>query len=423
MKPFTFQQPEYSTKEIPKSALRAFGIDDSGLSIVNELAELRKQPPNFVIAESLKNANFSQNNFKQQTLKKKQSGFKPKYVMNIGVYKQLWFDPYNNWKVLRPASMKFKNIYRPYTGQDLTDKTLLVTRTGGIGDLLFIQPNLIYLKEKYPSCKIKFACGPQYHAMVEAWDCVDELLNLPFTIKHLISSDYHAFFEGVIERCEQARHINAYNLFSKWLGLDLPDEKLIPKQKPKEEMVEKCKIFLNDNNVDTPFIIIQLRASSSIRTPRPEVWKELIEVLVDKGHKIIITDGPNVKHQIDNFISELDEKCKNKVLNFAHVSETLDYSIALTSLAKLAIATDSSLMHIAASLGTPAFGIYFPFPGEIRLTTYKNVDWIGPTNVHCAPCFLHGSQPCKNSKDGHSLCYDTLDINKSIEKIEGLLND
>jgi len=422
MKSFTFKTPEYQAKPVPKSAMRAFGIANEGtLNIVDQLVELRKQPPNFVIAESLKNANFSQNNFSEQQLRKKKGGVKPKYVMNIGVYKQLWFDPYRNWKVLRPAPMKFKNIYRPYTGQDLTDKTLLVTRTGGIGDLLFIQPNLIYLKEKYPTCKIKFSCGPQYHAMVEAWDCIDEVLELPFTVQHLTKSHYHAFFEGVIERCKQARHVNAYNLFSKWLGLDLPDELLIPKQKPKQEMVDKCNIFLDNNHIETPFIIIQLRASSVIRTPRPTVWKALIEAIVDKGHQVIITDGPNAANQIDNFINGLNYKCQDSVLNFAHESLTLDYSIALTSLAKLAIATDSSLMHIAASLGTPAFGIYFPFPGEIRLTTYKNVDWISPKNVHCAPCFLHGSQPCTNSIEGHSKCYDTLDIDECVEKIEGLL--
>jgi len=61
----------------------------------------------------------------------------------------------------------------------------LVFRTGGIGDLLFIQPNLIYLKEKYPTCTINFACGPQYQSMVETWDCVDNVVDLPFSLVDL----------------------------------------------------------------------------------------------------------------------------------------------------------------------------------------------------------------------------------------------
>ena len=109
-------------------------------------------------------------------------------------------------EILKPARMQFKNIYRPYNGQDLTNKTILVTRQGGIGDLLFIQPNLIYLKEKYPSCTIKFACGPQYQSMIEEWDCIDEILDLPFPVDEMFTfnSDYQLVFEGVIERCKEA---------------------------------------------------------------------------------------------------------------------------------------------------------------------------------------------------------------------------
>ncbi len=420
MKSFNFPKPQYVNKEIPKSTMRAFGLPETQeISFVKELVELRKQPPNFVIAESLKNANFTQDHFKEQQLRKKKSGIKPKYVMNLGVYKQLWYDPYRKWKVLRPASLKFKKLYRPYIGQNLDNKTILFTRTGGIGDLLFISPCLRFLKNKYPSCTIKFACGPQYHAMVETWDCIDELLTLPFTVNHLLKSQYHAFFEGVIERCEQAKTINAYHLFSQWLGLDIPDEDLVPIQKPKPELIEEVKEGIDEDERD--FIILQLRASSIIRTPRPEIWKKMIEKLVSNGHRIYITDSPHFAPQIDSFIKTLDEHIQRKVINFATYSETLAHSIALTSLAKVAVSTDSSLMHIANSLGIPAFGLYLPFPAKVRLTTYKNVDWVGPKDLKCAPCFLHGGNPCKNSSEGHPNCYDSVDIDECVEKIEALI--
>jgi ADP-heptose:LPS heptosyltransferase len=296
-----------------------------------------------------------------------------------------------------------------------------VTRTGGIGDLLFIQPNIRHLKKKYPTCTIKFACGPQYHAMVETWDCVDELLTLPFTVGHLTKSHYHAFFEGVIERCHQAKTVNAYHLFSKWLGLNLSDEELIPIQKPKPELVDFCNTYLDKNNVESPFIIMQLRASSIIRTPRPELWKKLIEKLVTRDHKIIITDSPHAASQVDDFIKSLNVECQDSVLNFAHESETLAHSIALTSLAKVSVSTDSSLMHISASMSVPAFGLYLPFPASVRLSTYKNVDWADSKDAKCAPCFLHGNNPCPKSSDDHPICYDTIDIDECIEKIEGLI--
>ena len=40
--------------------------------------------------------------------------------------------------------------YKKYNGEDLNDKTLLVWRHGGIGDLMFMMPPLRLLKIKYP---------------------------------------------------------------------------------------------------------------------------------------------------------------------------------------------------------------------------------------------------------------------------------
>jgi ADP-heptose:LPS heptosyltransferase len=402
------------SKEIPSSAIRQFG-NVGQIVYVKHIEDLRNNPPNIVIAECVKNVSFTQNNFKVQKLKKKS-----KYIMNLGVYKQLWFDTYNKQRVLKPANIKFKNIYKPYRGYDLNNKTLLIFRTGGIGDLLFSLPNLMFLKKKYPSCKIQFACGPQYHAMVDNWESVDEVLSLPFSVSSLIQADYHAVFEGVIERCEEATTINAYRLFTRWLGLNLSDDLLIPEQKAKQDKVKACKIWIEKSGIDKNFIIVQLRASSPIRTPRPQIWEELICKLVDIGYHIVITDTPSIAKQIDQFINDMGEKYRTKIFNFARFSPTLDFSIALTSLAKCSVSPDSSLIHIAASLGVPAFGIYGAFSGNIRLSTYKHVDWI-EAKKDCAPCFIHSSKLCKYSKEGHPVCYDSINIDECIEKIERLI--
>ena len=135
---------------IPSPVMRQFGISPDNVNHVAKLEDLRKTPPNIVIAEAKKTFGFMQNYFKKQLIKKKS-----KYVMGLGVFQQLFKDKTKkNVKLLKPASVRFKNVYKPYIGQDVTDKTILVFRTGGIGDLLFIQPNLIYLKQKYPTCKM-----------------------------------------------------------------------------------------------------------------------------------------------------------------------------------------------------------------------------------------------------------------------------
>ena len=400
---------------VSKTNMRSLGLTNDAGKFVKDLEELTELPPNIIIAKATQNITFTQNFFKSQTLKKNVN-----YVMGLGVYQQLHSDQkYKGKKLLKPGNIKFKNSYRRYKGQPLDEKTLLVFRTGGIGDLLFIQPNLIYLKEKYPTCTIKFACGPQYQAMVETWECVDEVLDLPFSAKHLYESDYHALFEGVIERCKLAENVNAFNLFSEWLGLNLPDELLVPKQNVKEDKLQYCKNILKDWGVEPhKFLMLQLRASSPIRTPRPGFWIELINKLTDKNFKVVLTDNPRQADYIDKFIDHLNDK--DKVFNFCRLSKSLDYSIALMKLAQATVATDSAMNHIAASLDVPCYGIYGPFPGHIRLKTYPKAKWID-AKKECAPCYLHGMNPCpKANQDGFSPCYDNLDHDEIVKDIEEL---
>lgn len=410
-------------KAITSSLLKKFGLKLDNIKFVKNLEELRKTPPNIIIAEAIRNFGFIQNHFKKQLLYKKL-----KYIMGLGVFQQLQVDNNNKKKkLLKPSKIKFKSIYRPYRGQNLDGKTILIFRTGGAGDLIFINPNLIYIKEKYPTCKIKFACGPQYQSMIETWDCIDEVLDLPFLFKHLQEADYHILFEGVIERCEEAKYVNSFNLFSRWIGLDLPDEKLIPYQEPKKELVKKCSKILEDWNIkDKPFILMQLRASSSIRTPRHEFWIKIINELNNRGYIVLITDNPRQKDEITKFIKMVNKP--EMTFNFCQYSKSFDYTIALTSLCKATISTDSALNHISASLDVFSFGIFGPFPGTIRLKTYPKAAWVD-AEIECGPCFLHGQDPCPQAKrDGYSPCYDKLietdeKLKEVIDKFEDLVND
>ncbi len=402
-------------KQLTRYDMHQLGLKEDNTQKVDNLEDLRDNPPNIIIARALQTVEFVQNYFKKQSLKKKN-----RYVMGLGVYQQLKLDPGGKKKLLKPSPPKFQNVYKPYMGQDLTDKNLLVFRTGGIGDLLFIQPNLRYLKEIYPSCNISFACGPQYQPMVENWECVDEVLDLPFSLNTLQKAHYHVLFEGVIERCRQAESENAYNLFSKWMGLDLPDIYLTPKQDPKSELVEKCQEILSDWRIpEKGFVVMQLRASSPVRSPRPEFWVELVNKLTDNGHHVLLTDNPRQADKVDQFIKKIYKK--DMVHNFCSKSDDIAHSIAIISLAEGVIATDSAMNHIAASVGVPMMGIMGPFPGYIRFKTYKKADWVD-SKRHCTHCYLHGHRPCKEAGgDGFSPCYDDISVEEIVSRYEGMI--
>lgn len=398
-----------------KYEMQELGIQENNVKIVDTVEEIQKNPPNMVVAECVRDISFVQNRFKLQKMRKK-----TQYCMGLGIYAQLKYDDDRKLKILKPGKFKFKNVYRPYKGQNLNNKTLLIWRTGGIGDLLFINPILRHLKKLYPTCNIKMACGPQYQPMIEQFKDVDQILDLPFSAGVLFDADYHAIFEGVIERTREAEKTNAYFLFSKSLGLDIPIEELYPIQEPKTNLVDEAKSTLGEWKIlGDKFVLLQPRASSPIRTPSYKMWEKIIEKIVNLDYKVIITDSPHQKEPIDQFILGL--KVKDNVFNYAGISKSLDYTIAMASLSEMCISTDSALIHIGASLGKKIFGLYGPFPSNIRISTYKNCDYVEPKNCPCSPCFKHGHLPCKYSVNGISSCYDKIDMNECFDKIEKLL--
>jgi ADP-heptose:LPS heptosyltransferase len=394
--------------------INKFGLSLENAGKVKKTEDLRKSPPNIVVVESLKTFDFHQTNGDAQKLIKKN-----KYIMSLSMVKSLWVDKQRKIQLLKPSSIKFTKLYKPYTGQDLTDKKILFMRHGGIGDLLFINVILKYLKKLYPTCHIAFSSGPQYQTMLEGWigEYIDELINLPIPMQKFMKFDYHAVFEGVIERNDEGEQINAYELFSKWLNLDIPKKDLIPSQNPKPQRIIECKTILSEWGLlkDNKKLIVQLTASSPIRNPSTTLWKKILDKFLADNWDIIISDSPHKINMINEFIDKFDDEQKKHLFNFAEKSIKLDFMIAMTSLCDFVLSTDSGILHVAASLDKPMFGLYGPFLGEIRLSTYRNADWIN-AQCDCAPCFQHGYEPCKNTINWFSKCFENIDPQEVFDR-------
>jgi len=403
-----------------------FGIVVPEVTRTHETLEsLEKSTPGMVIARSLEDFYYTVANGKKEHFKKDECK-----VLSLHLYDSLWFDNKVQKRLLVPADTLFKNVYIPYKGQDLSGKKLLVWRTGGIGDLLFIKPNLSYLKKKYPDCKIYFGCAAGYFPLVNNWvDVIDKLVSLPFTFSLMEECDYHLTFEGVIERCDEAETTNAYELFSKWMGLNLKGEDLQPTIFTKKENNKKVKNILDKLRLkEKDFICAQVRTSSPIRTPSTLVWKNIFIPLLKSGHNIVFTDSPSIYKVMTKFLDQIiPKKFKSQVHNFCEYSTNIDLTISLVNYSKFVIAPDSALIHIAAALKIPVFGIYGPFPGNVRMKFYKNSDWIEPPEKanFCAyggkGCCLHGHNPCPSNIDKASPCFNNIDFKEATLKINNLL--
>lgn len=322
-------------------------------------------------------------------------------------------------------TVPLERVYKPYNGENLNGKTLLVWRHGGIGDLLFMMVPLRLLKVKYPECKIAVALGGKYLDLYKHIPYVDEVYQLPFDIELLDIADYHLHFEQIIEGNPRAEYVNAYDLFLERFGFN-------PEEIPASEKI--ADIFLNDREIewaeneikkhnikeDDILIGIQLAASSPIRTFPDDKTSSIAQRIVsnDPNGKVILFGSP-AQLSIGNGIKEtLPAELKNRMIVGPHEGYTLRQSIAIARHCDIMVAPDSAMIHIAGALRVPIIGLYGPFPAQLRMRDYYNALALNACPP-CAPCFTHDHDPC--AKGSPSPCFSLIEVEQVMFAIELLL--
>lgn len=404
-----------------KKLLKKFDMSENSFKKL-PLRTILTNTPNMVLAKVIEDGEFIIKN-KKLSIKKGST-----LVMPFTFYLNSHRDSKRH-KNLKPYKVKFGDVFRRYQGQDLTNKTLLVWRTGGFGDLMFTQPVLRYLKEKYPSCKITFATAPNFLPLLSDWPegIVDNHLTIPFSYEFLTHSDYHLTFEGLIERANEAKNINAYDLYSIGAGvynemLKIPDryETFLTTDSQTENEIK--------NKLPEDYLVIQMRASSPLRLLDPYKWFDIINKITSKlKRKVVLLDSPDFKKYYNNFIQTygLDP---TMVINMSDLCKTINYANVIIKNSSGVIGIDSAYLHIGNAYKKPVFGIYGPFPGDLRMRYYKKGDWIEPTPKVCSkqPCCYHQDEIHKCpyvAKKQFVGCMGSLDNDKIVERIERLFGE
>lgn len=277
------------------------------------------------------------------------------YFKKNGVY---WFDAYNLSKVPENAVEYISaNAIKPYTNQ----QTLLIVRTGGIGDLIALSvlqdvaPNTMVLTQKKhfkvldmwqnPPKAVAFE-EPLFYAanMNDLWDKLNDIGTL--------------YGDEVIELGSPA---NWYDIFNAAVGY-------------KGERRPQIKPYAGKV---TPGCLIVTQSSSPIRTADPT-----------------------------NIVSAAKKFFHNVVLSHEQGWTTPQFLEAVQSFAYV-ISVDTCAIHIREGIGKPALGLYGAFTAYSRTDGYvftKSIDV--PTTCPLYPCFKHGTKPCTFSKGITAPCLD-----------------
>ena len=314
----------------------------------------------------------------------------------------------------------FKKYYNTYRGEDLNNKCLFVWVYGaGIGDMLFQQAILRDLKIKYPRVFITFAVPTNHIEFVKSWGTVDRVVSNITPVSHFLNADYHLNFEFVI-RSKKGFEENVYLNFAKRASIkNFSKPNAVPQISVNPEYRRHWIKELEKRKIKKS-IILNFNSGNPMRIPRPKFRQDFLNELLDKfkDYHIIFIDSKDKVPEINKLIKHsINPK---RCFNASNRSDNLISSTSLVSLSDCVISVDTGLTHIAAAVGVPLYGIYGPFPANIRISTYPNTKWI-ESNLECAPCMEHDLTDCSNSKGGYPLCYDQYNMDEMVNEIKELL--
>lgn len=332
----------------------------------------------------------------------------PLYLQKRPNYANKIVDSIDFYEYIESLNKDFK-----YQGEDLSGKSLVVFRHGGIGDLLFIVPCLRYLKQLYPTCHISFAMSSEYHCLFHTLDYIDNLITLPLTLEECLSYDYYVSLEGVIEDNAEAMTKDAYELhrerffISNPLAFDYTTEVSVS-----TEATTLIQSYLAPHR-DNIKIVIAPSASVPIRTPDYGLWVDFLNKfpkMWQKNTSVFFIGTEAQKGLIDSIVQQVswEQSSIVQINNFVtSFNPSLAQTVALIAQSHLVIAPDSGATHIAGALGINVIGLYGAFPSALRLSRYKKGGVIGiDTQSTCkyavgdySCCFQHGMGSCKAAQD------------------------
>ena len=330
---------------------------------------------------------------------------------------------------------------------DLNNKTVIISRTDSIGDVLLTLPICAWLKKQFPSVKILFLGKGYTKSIVEAYSLVDQFvdwndyLNIPKSEKiqkfRAIEADViiHVFPDKEIASLAKKARIpvrvgtshRAYHLLTCSHRLNftrknsnlhesqLNHELLRPfglKELPSLDEVISTTSFFKIPACELPkgfnklenVSILHPKSQGSAKEWPIEKYMELAKTLANKGEIVVFTGTENEGVQFRDFIP----KHENIIDSTGLLS--LEELMVFISRAKNLVACSTGPLHIAGYYGVNTVGLYSPkrpiHPGRWK-SLGKNVN-IVVYDEKCEPC----------GKGSACDCILNITVNSVLEKIK-----
>jgi ADP-heptose:LPS heptosyltransferase len=264
-------------------------------------------------------------------------------------------------------------------------RPVVFSRFAGMGDIINSIPAALELEKKHPSatfiynCDASSACLPRIGGVTDFVTSCRPIGLVGYWYRGLLVGFYS--FSSDDDDLARDDTLNSIVAFGKNAGVETTETHpaLAISDAARQGALVALATFHFD---DSPLVIVHAGPSSKVRQWPREHWTQLIQGLNQSGYKNIIQLGARAGSYAG---ADVAETAPLPGVFSLMEQLSLEQSIALISLADLYVGIDSGLLHAAASVRTPAVGIWGPTSAHFRLSVDERKYSVTST-VACQGC-------------------------------------
>lgn len=265
-------------------------------------------------------------------------------------------------------------------------KSILLIRSGAIGDLLLLTPAIKALRAKYTAAQIWLSCYKKHWDIFAQGDA--HFVEYPLPVSELNQFDLIIPLENVIELATE-KGVHATDAFAEVLGVTVVDYRPVYRVTDGEMAAADGRfpvIHQKDRQTPCPRVGIQIHASSRIRGYPMQQWNAVLVQLIARGWEIMLLGNQDGIKGAPPAVKDCSQ------LTFREAA-------AVLATCDVFCGVDSAFFNLCPALGVPAIGLFGPVDwmtrvregsGQLALTTH----------AECAPCGWTNSRAGRQWPEG-----------------------
>lgn len=330
---------------------------------------------------------------------------------------------------------------------------VLIIRFSSLGDIVLSSAVVNVLRARYPNLSIDFLVHERFSPIVEHFDPLpNNILSFPRTTsarqlpafaRELSENHYDLVIDlhdslrsKVLRRLLKSPALRTYHKprFKRWLlfyghlnrfsadysvvreylrfaGLDDVSEDTRPQLTLSNSRAnEICGQFgLSPNS-----IACVPGAAWPQKSWLPERYAKLFHLLPASTYSQVVLLGSSKDHSCDQIASLLPTNGTINLMGKTNLEEAL----AVLSMSKLAIGSDTGLLHAAEALNVPVTMILGPTSKETGARVHHPDSRIIETDLWCRPCSQNGKRKCYRSEQ---YCITNISVDEVVKEVTSML--